>query len=646
MKSGLGLSLSKGGNGGSGSPPAAPTATFANKTPYAFDLTWTAGSNNTGTYFVNASTDSLFATKLGIYDNLLVNGLLENISGLSGLHQYYAQVRAALNKVVPPTLRTSWYATVNATWIDGNSGEIQNAINSITDASSVKWYKVALTPGKVYNEHLIQMIPYADLYVPSTTTVSYTGSTDVNQDLIYSGGNNMIFGGGTLTRTTDGSGTPDKHCYPIRYWHNVVGDFIVDNMTLNGLGTNSASAIEIETTNPGGRVFVTNSTLYSQVHDGVNVHGFAGGAGQTFFINCSIHSGSPFPTIFFSIAYGAGASPYDYVYVQGCTMDSFANNNSGGGVFVYIDPTTTWDHSTTYFNDPTKLLTTAQFTTFITGGGAYYLSDWSNIVSVITASEGNNDLDNITIGTIFGAWDTKYQLRSAVAATLTLDKAGTPQTFAYPVDQVAVDTFRGVGTVRGKVLPDLSGNGYDFSNVTTGSTQSEYKKDDIISGIPSLVSIAGTVLKTAAYHDVGINVDVVCVVNIQTVLMLLAGSPSGKANAAFYQANGGTLFGVELNNNLFNIANHAIARNANVVLRLKMRGAFSGATMTLNINGVLITPVTSAFTTQELIFDNLFNDESGTQGILKFARVVCFTNAVDSEIAAFEQKCISTYSIV
>ena len=82
-------------DGNTTTPPPAPVATAATNVNY-FSLTanWLASATATS-YYLDVSTDPLFGSFVGIYNNLNVgNVLFENVTGLNSNETYYFRVRA------------------------------------------------------------------------------------------------------------------------------------------------------------------------------------------------------------------------------------------------------------------------------------------------------------------------------------------------------------------------------------------------------------------------------------------------------------------------------------------------------------------------------------------------------------------------
>jgi hypothetical protein len=425
----------------------------------SFTANWRAGLDNTGTYYLDVFKQD-GTTFVEGYENLTVTGTSYLVDEfLGGLHTYKYKVRAQLNEIQVPTLRTSWDAVVNVTWTGGSS-DIKDALAAIDDNSASKIYKLVLPDGVHFEEKVIETKPYVDIYIPPTTSVGFTGGVGLLQDTFICRGLMNIFGGGTITRTCNIADGDTN--YPIHVTTGDGGQVILQNITLSALGTLSKSAIGADLQS-GYKLYLINCNLYSQDADGTNIHNLENQplSAQCYFINTDVTIGNSLRKGVRYTNYGS-ISNTDFFYIKGGNITSFEEEDGGAGAGetkIYIDASTICPSKT--FENPSSNLDNAAFSAFLVANNLS-ISTSSNIISATTLNAGSLPLDNI--GSTYLALSLRRQLTTYTGDCLRLrrDSDDDEEDFGFSgnnLDTAAIATWLGgaTGYVVRWYLQDSSG---------------------------------------------------------------------------------------------------------------------------------------------------------------------------------------------
>jgi hypothetical protein len=643
MKLGLGLGLNSYYSNGTIPIPAAPTALAATSpTATSFNANLLQGAHNV-TEFIDVSVDSNFLSFVGSYNNFNIgNVVVYPIPGLSSQTQYYYRFRAALDILIqPPVLANSYYQQfLPVTWTGGTS-DIGTVLNGISDATITNKYKVTVqgtvASPKVYPEqNLTGFDNYVSVFAEEDygVTINSSGGTSNVFDL---GGHNMTLQGFIMTQSNAG-----KYCVHVDSVPTNAEVVIVRNCKMTSIGSaNWAAAGGLYA---GQNVTFINCEFTCSAVEAVLYHnhtlaessGDASGR-RLLFYNCKFSGAGGVYTDFIYENRGSGSTT-DFIAFYNCNIASIKIVNVAAGAgetYLYVDPSC----GSPIINavDPSKVLTPTQFATFL-GTNNLSISDNSNTVSVTTSSEGNLPLDNFG-GTVIGAWSTIRQLFTNNAGNGVKLFGSTPNTtqiFTLPVDQAAVATFKGAGTLGIDTLYDQSGNGKDFINATT-ATQPSYNIDGFKTGVPS-IHTDGTKKLTLASpmtildsNTAGQKFDAIVVINKETALAIFARSTP---QLVFYQANGGsTLYFYQSGTPHIT---YSVPNSQNIELRIQ---AIVNGAVTWWINGVSVGSTTMTAIT--ILFNELFNDDDGETYVGKFVEADIFLNGDNTKIAAYEANIVA-----
>ena len=464
MYLGLGLTLS---NQQPSGVSYAPHAFYVPPTGITtIDFGWTAGANNTGRYWFDLSTDIAFGSFVGIYNNLQVDALTLTVTGLRPNTVYYARVRASLNVIQRPTLRTSWDNLVAVPWTGGTT-DIKDITNGLIAPSATNTYRLIFPPDKAYNEKEIPTREYVDWYIPATTSIGYSHGVGLLQDTLICDGNMQIVGENSIiSRTCDVADGNSN--YPIHYMARAQATTIIQGINFRALGTLSKNALGVDL-NGGAKLHFINCTIHSEVEDGTNIHSEAGegGSAEIFFWNTTVTLGNPAKV---GIRYGTQATiggDIDFVYINGGNIVSFTQGTSGVGATgeetkIYISDSTICPTKT--FANPDVELSLAQFATFLSTNDLSISSN-SNVVTATTqvSSYIVDKFPNAVLAI------TNKQVTAGAGSDLVLreDSGNTLDTFGFvagKLNQTAITAFLNSANGFGK-------NWYDQVNTARSAAQ-------------------------------------------------------------------------------------------------------------------------------------------------------------------------------
>lgn len=327
------------------------------------------------------------------YNNVSFNTLTYIVnSGIGGLQTYKIRIRSILNEVILPALPTSWDVVVPVTTT------IQAALDYVTaqgDASATKRYCIQLASHGDYNEKALWTIPYCDIDL-NYSRVHYEHNVGLLQDTIIWGANCNIFNG-ILDRTCTAADGDSNYAVHI---HSTGGQMIMYNVQLNALGDLSKDAAGADLYDCN--CWLINCDLYSQVLDGTNFHTLAGATNPSrmFLINTNITCGDSTKV---ALRWGIQKTlcgDKDLIYVDGGNIPKILLANSGSPVAngneskIYISSRTVWNGDRSSWVSNYAELDSTTVKTFISDSGVF-VTDYSDMVSVTTLSQGTLPLDNI-----------------------------------------------------------------------------------------------------------------------------------------------------------------------------------------------------------------------------------------------------------
>jgi endonuclease I len=175
------------------SPPTAPTATAATSiTVNSFTANWTAVSGATS-YRLDVSTNSSFSSFVGSYNNYVVSGITQSVSGLSAGTGYFYRVRAYnangtsgnSNTISLSTLASDpfngYYNPVNG--LTGTA--LKTALHNLIDNNTYSSYdgaKLFLFQDLDNNNGVVRCVYTGQDY---TVSSSYDGSSNPNTEHTY-----------------------------------------------------------------------------------------------------------------------------------------------------------------------------------------------------------------------------------------------------------------------------------------------------------------------------------------------------------------------------------------------------------------------------------------------------------------------------
>lgn len=609
MRLGLGLGLSNYRKRGGSTPGYAPTAKPASSVnANDFDANATVGSRNVA-LFLTVANDSGFTSILSAYNNLNIGlAVPYNVStGISGLHTYYYRFRAALNVANPPVLPASFNNTQTVVYVDGNSDEIINAYNAISDASVANTYKL-IVPAHTYN--------IITGYAFNKDCIYLVCNTGTVLNLTVDGSIQMGGRYGSLTNcTVNATNTAQVAIHSDN--SGAAGTCILSDLNVNCYGTSQFACA-------GGiyenqKISISNCNFYTELASGAflfhdKVDGGAGSA-QLFLVNCTITVGVGSTHKETSWENKGGTSTTNFFYISGGNIGNFEESNAGGAGETSIYITSSTVVASKVFSDPDSELDSAEFATLLTDNLLSF-SDYSNVVSVETDSEGNRPLDNVTIGSLVTAHSANYQLRTNYAGSI-------------------INTQTNLAAVT--TLFDQSGNGLDAAE-SDALLQPIYNTNSFGTGRGGVKSVSGaspSQLQLPSVANLGTSYDIVIVVKITDKICMVSGNNS--PGIMYLSSNGNTYHFVTGQNIVFT----PTITGAPMIFNIRRRGTSS---VDLYINGVY-------FDTQVLANNNaktwefLLNDNAGDNTIGLYADGATFTNPVTAEVDGYVSAIKTLYGI-
>lgn len=598
---GLSTSLPFVKNNGGESKPYAPIAfNSGSPTGNSFTAAYTAGSNNTGTYFLDVFYQGNF---MGMYNNTSVSGLFDVVVLLSGLQNYTWQVRAALNVInLPPVKADSDYQhIVNLSPTTG--ADIQTAINAITDSTQLNQYLIIIANGSYDCS--------AAAILNSNKWISFRAQTDHGVFLYNHNASSSIsifeFNGNFSIQGIDFDTT--GHRWAVHTDYPETGTFVIRNCHMTshgdtwGMGTGFSNA---------QRGLIINCHIHSDLSDAFFVHnpGVAqSNTGGSMFVlsGCTLTTGvvGGYGVVFDLRNNPSGANDLMYISGGSCSKVKQLSEGTSPTCKYYVDPAL----GATIVLDPTtpiSPLDNAGLTTFLTIN-PYSVSSNSNLVSVTTASEGTKALDNMS-GKIQGAWSLLDQLKTVYGG------------------QLSNTTTDGTGIT---IWNDQS---YNVRNAINGSGNGVpvYTSNGIDVGLPALASVAGistirSQLSLSSFFSLGTDFDMIAIVKISAnsalfndfnaPMMLMV---TGLTYSYLSGGSGPTIFGA------------GVSRNSKHIVNIRKRGT----------NAYLIVDGTVVATNVVLAnlvagFQYLLNSENGDNTTGFISEMVAISNAVAVDVDAY-----------
>lgn len=611
---GLGLGLSRFVGSPSTTPSILPSTSVGSN---SFIANWSPGVNNVA-YYLRVANDAAYTDVLTDYNNLSVGNVTSYlVNNISGLHTYYYDVYAQLNKIIPPYIRkdSDYFAIIDCLYIDGHSNEIQNTLDSLVGlASPTKRYLVRIHPQgdgspAHYNETNITGSGNIDLGAANFGDVYIDGNTVPTLQL--GADDNMLI---NLIVTN-----ADTFCV---HYDNVTGasNSIIYNCHLLANGVTWALAGGLFT---GQTLDVINSYVYSSNNVSANIHnnlltGDDLGPMSYRFFNTTFITGDP--ATYKNIIYEnrGSAQTADLIYITGgsCPSISVVNVSAGASeTYDYIDPSANCTDKS--FVDPSKNLTLTQLTTFLTDNPISF-SQYSGTASATTTSEGTKPLDNKTTGTIAFAYSLQ-QLRTNYGGSLiSTTTPGAPVATWY----------------------DQSGLTRDGSEANV-TKQMIYTTNGLKLGIDglSITKTPLTQLSLAVQLNIGTNYDLIFLFKKNTDICVMSGSNSpGIMNI---DSNGLTYHFVPGGGGNVNTGGSLINLGDICILSIRRRGL----SVSFYKNGVQFGTTKTLSSNEDKIVQYLLNDNAGDNTLAIGGEMCCFVNGVNSEIDAYIQTIVTRYSL-
>lgn len=609
---GIGLNVSISNRRKSGIPrPFAQPATSATGT--GFTANFLTDSGTTAGVVIDVANDALFTDIITTFNNKNIGNITSYIvAGLGGLQTYYWRIREILNSIVQPDTNYTYASTVNVVYTDG----VSDIATAITAANAL--HPSITNRIKIY-------IPDGTYNLIDTNTLPTHGLTFFGQsksgviiNIATSGKSAFQIGSFTsyfenLTMTGTNTGTLVVHSDG---GDGTPSDVILRNLSISGFGSTIwpvGAGVGY-----GSRFIMMDCEVYSQSNVGMDFHNRSlsdnsgnKASAQVQLFNTTITLGSA-NNAFVYDNFGSQNST-DLLYAENCTFNNFVQGNSGAGADETYYSFVNCNIGSFSFTDASKNLNAAQLKTFLTTNSvSQNYSNYSNVETATTLSEGTAPLDNQKTNSIAWASSVGFQLRTAYTGPFT----NTTTNLA------AITTFY-----------DQSANA---KNTTEPTNSPIYETDGMGVGIASLLSITGVApsqLSLAAALNLGTNYDIIfCIKRIGTSFAVFNGEnkPQQYANSQFF------CYGHGSSPSHFDAT---INTTTNHVINLRRRGN----TLELLVDGVSIA-INTLSGPALFSWQYLLNDLDTDNSAIHFGEGACIINSSSAFVNTYVATVRSRFS--